>query len=350
MHARILSPLLLLPLIGCAGSSNESGVMVDANGKTTATAPAAKSSAEFSRSNPVGLATHNPGAGGMGVAMGGGSMAYAKAGSARPADASVVGVSGGGGGTQESAPPKGAPAVERKILYSADVDVVVEDFPKLEAALLAAVKRHGGYIADTDVNGSAGSSRSARWKIRVPIDAFNDFLVDASKLGELTRRQIHSQDVTEEFYDLEARIKNKKVEETRLLKHLQDSTGKLEEILAAERELSRVREEVERQEGRLRLLANLASLTTINVMAVERTNYVPATAPNFGTRAYRRLADSAWGVVETVQALILWGLGMLPWLPFLLILGAIVLVLLRAVRHRVAAQIAARSAPRPTPP
>ena len=90
-----------------------------------------------------------------------------------------------------------------------------------------------------------------RWKIRVPVDQFESFVQKVVALGELERTLRTSQDVTEEYYDIEARIKNKKVEEERLLKHLEKSTGKLEEILAVEREISRVRGEVERLQGRL---------------------------------------------------------------------------------------------------
>ena len=263
-----------------------------------------------------------------------------------------MGGGGMGGGMGAGAPgasaiPPMADPTPRKILYTADVDLVVEDFPKLETAILKLVKKCEGYLADTDVSGSTGASRSARWKIRIPIDKFESFLESATKLGELTRRQVHSQDVTEEFYDLEARIKNKKVEETRLLKHLQDSTGKLDEILAAERELSRVREEVERQEGRLRLLANLAALTTVTITAQERTNFVPTTAPTFSTRISRQFADSMKGLVDAAEGAAVWFAGIVPWLPVYLVLAIIALVIYRRVRRRVVARI---NHPRPASP
>ena len=79
-----------------------------------------------------------------------------------------------------------------------------------------------------------------------------------------------SQDVTEEYYDVEARIKNKRVEEERLLKHLEQSTGKLEDILKVEKEISRVRGEIERQQGRLQYLDKLSALTTVTITLHER--------------------------------------------------------------------------------
>ena len=85
--------------------------------------------------------------------------------------------------------------------------------------------------------------------MRVPPGRFVELLVTAQRLGEVRRVISDSQDVSEEYYDVEARIRNKQQEETRLLAHLQDSTGKLDEILAVERELARVRGEVEQVQG-----------------------------------------------------------------------------------------------------
>jgi hypothetical protein len=233
-----------------------------------------------------------------------------------------------------AANPKAAAIVDRKILYSADLSMVTANFTKLESAIVKLVRENDGYIADADVGGTVGLNRHARWKIRIPVEKFDSFLTSASGLGELSQRQIHSQDVTEEFYDLESRIKNKKVEETRLLKHLTDSTGKLDEILAAEKELSRVREEVERQEGRLRLLANLASLTTVTITASESSTFVPATAPTFATRASRTFEASYKGLVEFTQGFALFVIGLLPWIPVILILALIAFLMVRRTYRR----------------
>ncbi len=263
-----------------------------------------------------------------------------------------------GGGTADAAkrdrvpivdpiPGELSQAVARKILYSADVSIVVEDFPRTTDKLADLVKRVGGYVADNDVTGTPGNHRVATWKVRIPVAKFDAFLDLVSKLGELERKQLHSQDVTEEFFDLETRIKNKKVEEGRLVKHLTESTGKLKEILDVEREISRVREEVERMEGRIRLLANLAELTTVNVTAHERTGFVPETAPTFSTRARRTFRESAESLVNTIQYVTLQAISIVPWLPFWFLVVASLWLLFRRRRRRMAAR---SPFPRPTEP
>jgi SAM-dependent methyltransferase len=137
------------------------------------------------------------------------------------------------------------------------------------------IPQFGGYLAQAEVTGAPGEPRSGKWKVRVPVARFDAFLEAVVALGELIGRKTDSQDVTEEFYDLEARTKTKKVEEARLLKHLEESTGTLKDTLEVERELGRVRGEIERQEGRRQLLANLADLTTVTISIQERRDYVP---------------------------------------------------------------------------
>ena len=152
---------------------------------------------------------------------------------------------------------------KRKIVYRADIDLVVEQFDPLPEQIEAAVKQHGGFVSASNITGSPGQPRNGRWTVRVPVDRFAEFLAAVRQLGEVRSINSTSDDVTAEYYDIEARIRNKQQEEERLLKLLAEATGKLEEILAVERELSRVRGEIEQAQGRLRMLKDVTELTTV---------------------------------------------------------------------------------------
>jgi hypothetical protein len=205
----------------------------------------------------------------------------------------------------------------RKIIYTGYIDLVTEDLNGLEAKLSTLITTEKAYIADSDRTGSAGATRRGTWKVRVPVDAYEPFVKGVVALGELVSLKANSQDVSEEYFDLDARQAAKKVEEERLLKHLTESTGKLEDILAVERELSRVRTEIERMQGRLRALANLTSLATVTITASEIKDYVPPQAPTLGTKVARAFFESLDSLRQFGEGLLIACVSMVPWLPIL---------------------------------
>ena len=76
-----------------------------------------------------------------------------------------------------------AKALERKIIYTAEVDLVVEDFSPIPSEVDALVKRFDGYVASSQVFGAPGSRRSGRWSLRVPVGHYREFLEAAQPQG-----------------------------------------------------------------------------------------------------------------------------------------------------------------------
>jgi hypothetical protein len=241
----------------------------------------------------------------------------------------------GAGGDARKVPAGEAPA-KRRIIYSASIDLIVTDFDDSGRKLQQLVDSHDGYIAKSDVGITSGERRHASWTLRVPVAKFRDAMDGLARLGHATSTKHDSQDVTDEFYDLEARLKNKRVEEERLLDHLKKSTGKLDEILAVERELSRVRGEIENAQGRLQKLTKLSELTTIIVSMQEQKDYVPPSAPTYTTSVGRTFGGSIDAMVALFKAIGLVVVAIVPWLPFpLIFVGAIVWLTRRSRRKPV---------------
>ncbi len=201
----------------------------------------------------------------------------------------------------KSSQPPGADALQRKIIYTATVNLVVENFDPVPQNVEALVGRFGAYVARSQITGLPGSPRRGQWTLRVPADRYEAFLAAARELGEVQNVTSDSQDVTEEYYDVEAHIRNKKQEETRLLELLSKAAGKLDEVLTVERELTRVRGEIEQMEGRLRVLGSLTTMSTVNLDVSEIKDYVPEEAVTYATRVRRAWDGSTAALVSTVQ-------------------------------------------------
>lgn len=297
--------LLMVLSVGCGAALEAQRDFASGEAKTTIVARSVKPAATAESAPPPMIM-------GMGGEMGmGGGMMMA---SAAPAPAQEP-------GQGAALPPPGAPGLSRKIIYDADIALVVEDFATTEPKVSKLVEAAGGFIAEQSLLGSPGSQRSARWKVRVPADGLESFRNELKRLGEVERDTLTSSDVTEQFYDIEARIKNKQLEEETIAQILKERSGKLEDILKVEMELSRVRGEIEQMQGRLRVLANLSSLATATIHIREREKYEPAppVAPDFATTLSRTFWDSYNRLVETGEAIVLFFAALVWWLPFILI-------------------------------
>ncbi len=223
---------------------------------------------------------------------------------------------------------QGLPKVEslqRKIIYTASAQLVVEDFTGIPERIESLVKKFSGYVAQKTILGSPGSPRSGRWTIRVPVEQYDGLLAEVQRLGEVRTVSSRSEDVSEEYYDVQARVRNLKKQEERLLKLLETATGKLEEVLRVENELARVRGEIERLEGRVRMLDSLAAMSTLELSVEELQRYKPGEAPTYLTQVRRawvgsldRLASTAQGVSIALVAIApwfvaLWIVLVIPW-------------------------------------
>jgi hypothetical protein len=240
-------------------------------------------------------------------------------------------------GSEEVQEP-GAQAVPRRIKYTADLRLIVENFDPVPNRVAQLAKAHHGYLAQSDINGSPGARRSGRWRLRVPVEDFQPFLEAALELGIPDHNTTDSQDLTAEYVDLEARIKNKKEQEETLRGYLKEKkqTSELKDILTIEQELGRVRGEVERLEGELRVMANVTALTTISLSVQEIKNYVPPAAPSFGTTVSRTFNRSKDLLVDFLKGCILVVVAASPWIPVALVVIAVFWVVVRISRSLLA--------------
>jgi polyhydroxyalkanoate synthesis regulator phasin len=297
----VLNALILLSILGC--SEEEPAKSVKTTERVSVSAPAAVATPPARASADV---TASSKAAGM-----------------------MAGIEGAMGTAIQA--PVNTAALSRKIIYDGEIDLIVKDVESIAKQVAASIQEARGYIAEQSTTGSPGSPRSMRWKLRVPVEQFESLVQKVVALGELEQNKRTSQDVTEQYYDIEARIKNKKAEEKSLTKILDERTGKLEDILKIETELSRVRGEIEQLEGKIRVLENLSSLATLNLSVREREKFEPPppAVADFPTQVARTWESSLRSLVNLGKACILWAVNWALWIPLLIVVGLLAWVILR---------------------
>ena len=150
------------------------------------------------------------------------------------------------------------PPADRKIVLSAKVKMEVASPDSIHGFMVAIAEEYGGYVL---------SSRDDVISIRIPAVGFYDALSEIGEWGEIVDREIDGQDVTEEYYDLEIRLKNAEATHQRYLSLLDRATS-VDEMLKLERELERLSEKIDLLRGKLNRLAHRVDYCTITVEAL----------------------------------------------------------------------------------
>jgi hypothetical protein len=238
---------------------------------------------------------------------------------------------------EEGAPDASLAVIEtsqpdRYLIKNATLVIETDDARKASEQLVAAVQELGGYVSDFREAVDALEHRSIQIQVRVPAHQFQKTMSRLDTLGKVLNRHVSTEDVTEEYVDTDARLRNLKRTEERLLAHL-DRTGELKGIVEVERELNRVREETERLEGRLRYLTHRVDYSTFNVTLQEKPKAEPVVPPE--TFSIAKIATQATrGLVGFLQGLskcIVWlGIWSVVWVPLLLV---ILFLVRRAIRR-----------------
>ena len=191
--------------------------------------------------------------------------------------------------------------IERKIIKTGALDLVVQDFDAAVEQIQQLAQQVGGFVASQNFATEPTGWRRGQVTVRVPSPQFDAAVQKLEQCGQVTSLRIDTEDVTEEFVDLEARLRNQQHEEEVLLA-LFNRPSRLPDVLAVERELARVRGEIEQSEGRLRYLKRQVSLSTISVSLSELGQAV--IGPTRGWRVVYHARSAGRVLVAVVRGLI----------------------------------------------
>jgi hypothetical protein len=271
------------------------------------------------------------------LGLGGCSLARSEA----PAGATLAAKGGGAvdpapqAQAEDAAKQASMPKSMRKVIRNAELSIEVSSPAAAEANVSRLVERLGGFIASSDreVTADEGQRSEARvsLSLRVPSDKLDQALREIKALGRgAETEKIGSEDVTDEYIDVDARITNQRRLETQLAGILAQATN-VDGALKVHQELTTVRTEIDRLEGRKRFLESESSLAKISLALSPLRPIVSATPTGFGVDV-RRAATDAADVSKALITFMIRATGVI--LPLSVMLGLPVLGIVLWFRRR----------------
>ncbi|WP_308638905.1 DUF4349 domain-containing protein [Paenibacillus silvisoli] len=240
------------------------------------------------------------------------------------------------GGSAVGTIPDGEESFDRKIIYRANVNMEVEDYGKAQTALRNLIHISGGYLlefADKKTSNELGGT----YTIKVPAAGFDTFI---GELEKIEHKEFESSakgtDVTEEYVDMEARLKARQVVEARLISFMEKAT-KTTDLLQISNQLGEVQSEIERIKGRIRYLDKNVAFSTIELrmyQLLEPVKIQEEEDPAFLKRLTNAMSDSTKVVFEFVQGVFIFIAGALPVLALAALVGIPSYLVFRSSRRR----------------
>nr|WP_280518497.1 DUF4349 domain-containing protein [Lederbergia wuyishanensis] len=221
---------------------------------------------------------------------------------------------------------------DRMIIHQAQLQVKVKNFDKAQLNIEKKVKQYGGYIVESNTYRETEETVSGMIIVRIPEKHFQTFLNDAEEQAtEILGRNVTGQDVTEEYVDLESRLKSKKAVEERLLNFMADAK-KTEDLLKISSDLAKVQEEIEVIAGRMKYLENQTSFSTVEIRMTETRVVIPGIDSkdlNTWEKTKKQFVDSMNFILAACSALVVFFVGNLPVIVLLLLIVGVIFFVLK---------------------
>jgi Domain of unknown function (DUF4349) len=226
----------------------------------------------------------------------------------------------------------------RIVIYHAEIRMEVKEFQKVHQAIEKLVQSQGGYIVQANVHESEDNRLEGTMTTRIPQDQFQTFLSQLEKLAfKVHFRNVTGQDVTEEFVDLESRLKSKQAVEERLYQFLKEAKD-TKDLLAISDDLARVQEEIEQIKGRMKYLQNQSALSTVTIHLFENKVVVPDLENkqlNTWEKTKKQFMSSINLLLSLFSGLVVFVIGNLPiFFVFIILIGLLIFFRKRIVKRK----------------
>lgn len=224
----------------------------------------------------------------------------------------------------------------QKVIFTGQIDLETLDFEKTIAEISDYVGRIGGYAQSSSVHGGRigyTGLRSAEYVFRIPKTKYTQSFIDFKDIGTVVFERSSGEDITDRYFDTEARLKSLKIQQERLMALL-DKADKMEDILKIEKELQTTLYEIENYTGTIKKWDSLIEYSTLSVNVREVKEIKPEVKDDDGL--FRRIAvgfkNSILGVWDFLQSFLVF---IASALPVIIPLGVLGYIGFRIIRKKV---------------
>jgi hypothetical protein len=226
------------------------------------------------------------------------------------------------------------PVQQRMIIKTARLDCEVSDYEQAFAGVQKIVTEAGGFIVSSSTQSSGSNAKSGTIQLRIPSAQFDATLESVSKLSSrVLSKSISGNDVTEEYFDVNARLENKRKVESRFREILK-SAKSVKDVLEVEKSLGEVREDIDRLEGRRKFLADQTAFSTITTTLQEPKAIVAIEGEGFWGTIASGFRLGIRGFVEVLSFCITVLIAAIPVIVILFVLAWIVFKIVRSIKLR----------------
>jgi len=215
-----------------------------------------------------------------------------------------------------------------KIIRNGTLQMETISFDDTVKQILSKTTSIAGYVQSSNVSGSGiaakqgAESRTGEFILRIPKTKFDSFISDIGNLGSITNQKISSEDVTAAYFDTQAHLKSLNIQEERLLELLK-KTGKLEDIIVLEKELSDVRYQIESLSGSLKKWDNLIDYCTLNIQ-ISEVHKIKESSVSYGDKIANGFTSSLKSLIDFAKEFVVIVFVCLPYIVVLSILFLII--------------------------
>jgi hypothetical protein len=175
-----------------------------------------------------------------------------------------------------ASPSTTGPTANRKLVRNATAELEVVSFDESVQKITAFAAEEKGYVSTTSSEKQANGKLRGEIVVKVLPDNLDRFLGKLRGIGELKNQALTTEDVTKAYFDTESRLKNARLMEQRLIEILKTKSKDVADLLEVEKELGRVREEIETMQGELKFMDSQVAFATVTITLAEKNMNVPA--------------------------------------------------------------------------